>query len=151
MPHLLRRFVGHLRAKPLTEVEAGEVRERLGERLAELFFTMVPGDQRHAFDVYRRSGADEVVGVAALMHDVGKTVAPSGAIARSLATVASALGLPLRGSWATYRDHAAIGATMLEEAGADTFAIAFTRGHPGIPPAGIDAEAWERLASADDV
>lgn len=151
MRHLFRRFFGHIRAKPLTDAEAEVVRECLSDPLAKLFFKMVPADQRHAFDVYQRSGSDATIGVAALLHDIGKTAGPGGAFARSLATAASTVGLPLTASWATYRDHGEVGAKMLEAAGADAFAIAFTRGHPGRPPAGISTEAWERLAAADDV
>ncbi|MDA2978381.1 MAG: HD domain-containing protein [Actinomycetota bacterium] len=151
MPHLIRRFFGHIRARSLTESEAETVRKCLSDAMAKLFFTMVPADQRHAFDVYQRSGSESTTSTAALMHDIGKTVAPAGAFARSLATAASAVGMPLRGSWAKYRDHGEIGAKMLEEVGADSFAVAFTRGHPGKPPVGVSIEAWERLAAADDV
>lgn len=149
--HLARRFFGHVRAKPLTDDEAEAVRDRLDEQLASLFFTMVVPDQRHAFDVYERSGPDNSIAVAALMHDIGKSAAPLGAMARAFATLGSAIHIPLRGAWAMYRDHAAIGAAMLQEAGADPFAIAFAKGHPGAPPEGVDADAWWRLAAADHI
>ena len=149
--HLIKRFVGHLAATPLTPVEAEQVSLTLSESLADLFFTMTVADQRHAFDVYVRTGSDPQLAETALMHDIGKVAAPIGPISRSLVTVLSACHVPVEGSWAIYRDHGPIGAEMLAATGASEFTVTFTRTHPGPAPEGLDAELWMRLASADRI
>ncbi len=121
----------------------------LPEPLADLFFTMTVADQRHAFDVYLRTGGDPRLAEAALMHDIGKVAAPIGPLTRSFATVLAACHVPLTGSWAIYRDHGPIGAEMLAAVGASDFTVTFTRTHPDPPPAGINTDSWERLAQAD--
>lgn len=101
-------------------------------------------------EVAQRAG-DPAIVEAALLHDVGKSAAPIGAFARSLATVASALRIPVTGSWRLYRDHGEIGAAMLESAGANPLTVAFARFHPGPPPTGISTDRWHALEDADDI
>jgi len=149
--HLIKRFFGHLRAEPLRRDEVDEVSRLLSGPLADLFWGMGVADQRHAFEVYRRTGSDPQLAETALLHDVGKTDAPRGSVSRAVVTVLVACRIPVFGSWAVYRDHARIGADMLTGAGASTFTVAFTRTHPGVPVPGVDADAWERLAAADRV
>lgn len=156
LPHLVRRFIGHLGAVPLTPTEQAEVRSALDDdRLASLFFRQTPPDQRHALNVAQRfqdSMPDHGSGFrAALLHDVGKAATPAGAIGRSLATVVDELSMPLPGSWRTYRDHGPLGARALEEAGADELAVAFARHHPGEAPPSVDAAVWQALLDADDL
>jgi hypothetical protein len=88
---------------------------------------------------------------AALLHDIGKTGSDLGAFGRSFATIAGALGLASKRSWITYLHHGAIGADMLERAGASNLAVKFARSHPGPVPQGIAPEDWQALAEADDV
>ncbi len=147
--HLVRRFVGYLTARPLDASERDEVAGLLTSELAELFFEMQHQDQRHAVEVYRRVGSEELA-QAALLHDVGKSISGIGPINRSLATIAGALHLPLRASWHLYLDHGEIGADLLDQAGADHLTVSFARNHPGPVPQGIDAEAWDRLTRADE-
>jgi hypothetical protein len=151
--HLVRRFFGHVRARPLGPREQATVRKRLEPALADWFFRQHPADQRHAWDVAERTAArrphDAVAIVAALMHDIGKVDAGLGAVSRSLATIAGALRLPLRGRWLRYREHGRRGAEILEGCNADDLVVAFARHHPGPAPAGIDPVAWADLASAD--
>lgn len=156
LPHLARRFFGHLGAASLTPSEQAAVRSALDEeRLASLFFRQTAPDQRHALRVaqrFREMMPDHRSGFrAALLHDVGKAEAPAGAIGRSLATVADELSIPLPGSWRTYRDHGPLGAEALEAAGADDLAVAFARHHPGPVPPSVDAGVWQALLEADDV
>ena len=84
------------------------MRDRLSAPLAAWFFRQHPADQRHAWIVAARVTAsrpeDHAAVVAALMHDVGKIDAGLGALTRSLATVADALHIPLRGRWKRYRE-----------------------------------------------
>lgn len=150
MLHLARRFFGYLRSTPPTPGELDTVRTQLSAELYPLFVAMNAQDQRHAMEVAQRAG-DPAIVEAALLHDVGKSAAPIGAFARSLATVASALRIPVTGSWRLYREHGEIGAAMLESAGANPLTVAFARFHPGPPPTGISTDRWHALEDADDI
>lgn len=149
--HLVRRFFGYLSAQPLTPTEQALVARMLSPDLHRLFTGQPPQDQRHALDVATRTThrSAEVL-EAALTHDVGKSVAHLGPFGRSGATLWSFTPFPVTGRWHTYLAHGAIGAEMLERAGATEFAVAFARDHPGPVPPGIEPAAWEALASADD-
>jgi hypothetical protein len=152
--HLIRRFFGYLRAAPLTPHEQDLVADALAPRLSALFYRQPTPDQRHAFEVALRVKdtlpADADAFTAALLHDVGKTTASLGPVARSLATVLAALGLPMSSRWASYRDHGRLGAEALRAAGAPDLAVAFSRHHPGPVPDGVDATVWHALEAADD-
>jgi hypothetical protein len=147
--HLVKRFFGYLVAHPLTDEERAEIAGMLPTPLATLFFGMQPQDQRHAYEVYLRSGGGHLT-QAALLHDVGKSVARIGPISRSLATLSAGISLPVRGNWVLYLDHGRIGADLLEQSGADALAVAFTRHHPGPTPPGIDQADWQTLTEADE-
>lgn len=148
--HLVRRFFGHLTARPLGPSEQAIVRSHLDGDCAALFFSQQHQDQRHAFAVASAVGFRAELAETALLHDVGKTASRLGAFARSLATILGALRLPMPTRWRVYLDHGVIGATMLESAGASAFTIAFSAHHPGVPPEGIDHTLWDTLADADD-
>ena len=150
--HLIGRFFGFLRARPLTPAEQGEVAAHLGPSLAPLFFTQRPEDQRHALEVARLADpalVDHDLVEAALLHDIGKAGLGLGAIARSAATIWARLRLPVSGSWQAYVQHGSRGADILVSSGASPLAVAFARHHPGAVPDGIDPDRWEALASAD--
>lgn len=151
MFHLIRRFFGHLTAKPLNEAEFQAVAGALPDGLLQLFDTMSVADKRHSLDVWDRTGRDPALAEAALLHDVGKTGGIKGAVPRSVATVLGAMRVPMHGRWAIYRDHGPIGADLLTVHGATELAIGFARHHPDHPPAGYDAAAWNRLLAADDI
>lgn len=148
--HLVRRFVGYLGASAPTDEELESVRGELSPELFTLFQTMTHQDQRHSIDVASRVEGQELT-EAALLHDVGKSVAPLGAIARSIATILNAVSFPVSGSWGLYLRHGEIGASMLEDADASTIAVAFARFHPGPPPPGIAHDDWVALEEADDL
>jgi hypothetical protein len=80
----------------------------------------------------------------ALMHDVGKIDSGLGTFGRVVATVMPARWA--RGRIARYRDHEAIGATMLARAGSDPLTIALVARTDGTP-----ADLVAALAAADDV
>ncbi len=149
MFHLARRFFGYVTSNPPTPDELDAVRTQLGTDLFNLFIIMNPQDQRHAIEVAGRIEDDALV-EAALLHDVGKSASHVGAVGRSFATIASAISIPVSGSWDLYLDHGEIGASMLETAGADTITIAFARFHPGPPPPDVSAVQWHALEEADD-
>jgi hypothetical protein len=156
LPHLSRRFFGHLTAAPLTPSEQSHVRAALDDdRLSDLFFAQGPADQRHAYDVAQRFAEalpDHAAGIkAALLHDVGKRSSSVGAIGRSLATLADVFSLPMPAAWRAYRDHGPRGADDLAAAGAEPLAVAFARHHPQPAPAGFDHDVWRALLEADDL
>lgn len=151
--HLVERFFGHLGAQPPGPHDQQFVRDHLSETCAEIFWTQSPADQRHAVIVARRIerglGDDRAAIEAALLHDVGKRAASEGAISRSIATVLDAFGLPMTGRMRIYREHGARGASVLQEAGCGSLAVAFARHHPAGPPDGIDPAQWHALLEAD--
>lgn len=150
MFHLARRFIGYVTSKPPTAAELATVRSQLGAGFFDLFAMMSPQDQRHAIQVAARVGDDTLL-EAALLHDIGKSVAHVGPVGRSCATIAGALSISVSGSWDLYLDHGAIGASMLETAGAEEITIAFARFHPGPPPPGVSPRQWRALGDADDI
>lgn len=150
MPHLVRRFFGFLRARPLTPSEQDSVSEALTAPLASMFFRQRPEDQRHALDVASRVGDRSDLVEAALLHDVGKSATDLGVVGRSAATLWSVTGLGMPTRWRRYLDHGRLGAAMLEDAGAGPVAVAFTRHHPGPPPPEVDPDDWRTLSEADD-
>ena len=150
MRHLVHRFFGFIRARPLTPREQMAVTTSLPAPLHGLFYAQAHEDQRHAFDVASRVGERPDLVVAALMHDVGKSVTRLGAVSRSAATTWAWTGLPVWGRWRTYLRHGPIGAAMLADAGAPMLAVAFAGQHPGPVPFGIDDGDWWLLAAADE-
>mgnify|MGYP002336009748 CR=1 FL=1 len=134
--------------------------EHLGEGEHELWARMSGPDRRHAVGVARTvaatvEGAQPWVRAAALLHDVGKVDSQLSTIARVPATVA---GLVARerasegeGRVARYLRHDAIGADLLERAGADPRAVAWAREHH-LPPDRwtVPRRAGEALKAADD-
>jgi hypothetical protein len=147
--HLVKRFFGYLTAQTLTDTEREHIAGVLPTELATLFFGMQPQDQRHAYDVYVRSGGGRLT-QASLLHDVGKSVSRIGPLGRSFATISRAVGIPTKGRWQLYVEHGPIGAELLHEAGADALAVSFTRNHPGPPPSGVDPRDWDTLTEADE-
>jgi hypothetical protein len=136
------------------------VAEQLGEGEHELWARMSGPDRRHAVGVARavastpESGQPWVL-AAALLHDVGKVDSQLSTVARVPATV---VGLVARervargdGRLARYLRHDAIGADLLERAGADPRTVAWAREHH-LPPERwtVPRRAGEVLKAADD-
>ena len=84
MFHLARRLFGYVASRAPTHDELDAVRTQLSPELFDLFVTMNHQDQRHGIQVATRV-SDTDLTEAALLHDVGKAVAPLGAIGRSVA------------------------------------------------------------------
>jgi hypothetical protein len=151
--HLVGRFFGHLRAEAPGPEDQQFVHDHLRDACAGVFWTQGPADQHHAVTVARRVelllGDDEEAIEAALLHDVGKRTANTGAITRSIATVLDAARLPMTVRMRAYRDHGAHGAVALQEAGCGSLAVAFAREHPAGPPDGVDPVRWDVLLEAD--
>lgn len=146
--HRLSQFFHYLGNRALTPDEQAEVQARLGPQLAALFALMTPGEQAHSLRVLRAMAAQAngqalPAGVvqAALLHDVGKTRAPVGLLGRVAVVLAGKLlpaqsarwgqGAPhgWRRPFVTAAQHAAWGADLCAEAGADPLAVALVRRH----------------------
>ncbi len=122
-----------------------------GPHEATAFFAQAAADQRHGYAsaqvaVAAAPGRRDLVR-AALLHDIGKRHAALGPTARSAASVAIRLGLPLPARWKLYRDHGSLSAAEL--AGAEPIVIEFARHHHGSRPSSIPADDWDLLVRAD--
>ena len=151
MLHLIKRFFGHLTARPLTPAEHARIAGVLPPELLAIFDAMHHPDQRHSYTVWVRADARPDLAQAALLHDVGKIDGPKGAVTRSIATVLIHLRLPLPGGWTIYRDHGPIGSEVLSRHGADPLAIVFAELHPSPAPQGVEEADWNLLLQADDI
>ena len=160
--HLVRRFLGSLSPVPLKADDQGWVTARLlpGER--QLWQRMSRADQKHSVGVARTvargSGADRAVVAAALLHDVGKVEADLGTVGRAVATLVGRRSGArwrdepgIRGRIGCYLHHDAIGAALLEDAGADPLTVAWAREHHRPEDAWtVPVEVGRALRDADD-
>lgn len=134
--HLVRRFVGSLAPRRLSEEEATWVASHLEPAEAELWGRMGAADRRHALGVARRAeaalGAEATrpVMAAALLHDVGKVESGLGTYGRVMATLSARVaGRDMAEAWSQtrgmtrriglYLRHEALGADLLRLAGSD--------------------------------
>ncbi|HEU5114051.1 MAG TPA: hypothetical protein VFU96_12100 [Acidimicrobiia bacterium] len=150
--HLTRRFFDVLFATPLDSGERAAIEGWLDSGQAWAFFSQSDPDQRHGYHaalVTIAAGADLEVIRAALLHDVGKRHARLGVLARSVASVAIRLGLPLTTRWRLYRDHGEVAATELAGLGCHGLIVDFARDHHGERPSGIPTSTWDLLQLAD--
>lgn len=152
--HLVRRFFSVASAAPLTQHERAWMDPFLDrEDLRQLFDAQPVADQRHAFDGARAvaasfAGRADLVR-AALLHDIGKRHARLGLIGRSLATVAAAMRIPVRGGMAAYTAHGSVGAQELASVGAEPLVVDFARYHHGKRPGSISKPDWDALIDVD--
>lgn len=131
---------------------------------AELFDVMDGRDQVHSIVVARRvaeSSGDQRVIAAALLHDVGKSVAGYGVIGRVMATMLGVLGgarlasrwneVPgWRGRMASSLAYPEIGRRLLVEAGSDPLVSTWAAEHHWSPDRWtLPAEIARPLAAAD--
>jgi hypothetical protein len=139
--HLVRRFLGSLSPAPLAEEDDRWATSQLGPGERRLWQQMSRADRKHSVGVARRVAArvgetDRAALAAALLHDVGKLEAGLGTFGRVAATL---VGRERGGRWreasgvkgriGRYLHHDAIGAALLEEAGADPLTVAWAREH----------------------
>ena len=98
----IRQFRDALRARP-SEQDLDEVRLILNPSEMELFQMMQPSEQAHSIKVMRRLQAQNVVEqdllIAALLHDVGKSLSPLHAWDRVLIVLVGALSPGLLARW----------------------------------------------------
>lgn len=151
--HLAARFFDTAAARPPTPDE----RERIDGWLmagpeSEAFWEQQVADQRHGLEaaeiVVAAGGRREMIR-AALLHDVGKRHSRLGVVGRVLASIALRFHLPVRGRWAVYRDHGAVGAADLASWGAEPLVVAYAGRHHQERPATVAPGDWDLLVRAD--
>ncbi len=148
--HLSRRFFGSLRPGGPTGTDLEWVTSILSEPELDLWRGLSGPDRRHSAAVARRverslghEASTEVL-AAALLHDVGKSVAGLRTYGRVIATVsAAAAGRDMAHQWSRgrgfvrrvglYLRHDELGAELLDLAGSDPTVVAWAREHH-LPP-----------------
>ena len=165
--HLVRRFLGSLSPRPLAARDQAWATALLAPGERQLWQRMSLADRKHSVLVARRVAADTVHAVgeparavlaAALLHDVGKVEADLGTFGRVAATLvgrrraAGWVDRPGgRGRVAAYLRHDAVGAELLERAGADPLTVAWAREHHRPEHDWtVPVEAGRALRAADD-
>jgi hypothetical protein len=113
--HLTKRTWSSYRAKPLGAEEQQEVSAILLEAERELWNVFPVEDQRHSFVVMKRfqvrlPTANHAQLRAALLHDIGKIVAPLSTTMRVIATFVG----PRTATFRAYHDHEQLGLQILE-------------------------------------
>ena len=143
--HLAKRFVLNLVPSQVHEIERQWVQSILSQDEFALWSNMMVQDRRHSVMVGRRfvkhrpnALNSEIAG--ALLHDVGKSAARLGTLARVLATLVG----PRTSRFRQYHDHEAIGAAMLRSINSDELTISMVEGS-------CAAELKEALIKADDI
>lgn len=166
--HRARRFFSSLRPGGPSGADEAWAQAKLLPRELDLWRKMSGPDRRHAVAVARR--ADEALGdaasrpvlAAALLHDVGKTVADLRTYGRVIATLSGSFtdadthAMWVQGRGFTrkvglYLTYPALGADLLTLAGSDELTVAWAREHHEPPEQwSIPREIGEVLAEADD-
>ena len=127
------------------EIERQWVQSVLSPSEFDVWNNMMVQDRRHSVMVGRRfvmyrptATQSEIAG--ALLHDVGKSVARLGTLARVIATLVG----PRTSRFRQYHDHESIGATMLRSIGSDKLTISMVGGT-------CVGELRQALSRADDI
>ena len=161
--HLVARFAGSLRPRPLTASDLEFVRDTLSPAELGVWEHLGPADRVESVATARAAraalGADAEPRwlAAALLHDVGKTETRLGPFGRSTATVIAAVrGHRRVRGWdnavGRYVNHDDLGEERLAAAGARPEAVIWARTHhrPDLwPGTGIPLEVCALLAEAD--
>jgi len=158
--HRVGQFWRHASAR-VTPEERVTAETVLGPNLAPLFLRLPVNDQRHGLDVLHTVTQLEgrpslLLQQAALLHDVGKAGARFSVVDRSLTVFLEAVAPGMLRSmlaarpafaqrFASYRDHARIGAERLHALGADELAAIVAEHHATNPA----SEVTRRLKRAD--
>lgn len=153
IPHLVRRFVDGLRSGAPSAEDERWARTVAGPG-ADLWSAQADRDRRHTLAVARAVDGPTTpswVLRAALLHDVGKTLAAIGVFGRACATVLELLRISsVPGRLGRYLDYPVLGAQLLAEAGLESEVVRWAAEHHAPPRAWTVPVTWaERLAAAD--
>lgn len=152
MIHLARRFFQSILGRGPDAAEEAWLVGLLTEGEAALYRQMSMPDRCHALRAAKSPVlVDDAQRVAAALHDVGKTPAGLGTLARVAATAAGAVAPSLlRGRWALYDAHPRVGAEMLRNAGSAEMTVVWAQEHHLDPDqCSLGPDAAETLAAAD--
>ncbi len=161
--HLAGRFVTSLRPRAVDDADRVWVQLVLTPSELAVWETLGRADRAESVAVARRTAqalgpdADHRWLAAALLHDVGKTDAGLGTVARAGATIVAGIvshGRARRwpNRFGRYIAHDDVGAARLSAAGARPEAVAWAGAHHRSeqwPRTGIPADICEILATAD--
>ena len=143
--HLAKRFVLSLVPSQVQEIERQWVHSVLTPGEFDLWNKMMAQDRQHSVLVGRRfvkyqptDTQSEIAG--ALLHEVGKSAAHLGTLARVVATLVG----PRTSRFRQYHDHEAIGAAMLRSIGSNDLTISMVEGS-------CEGELRQALNRADDI
>ncbi len=173
--HRARRFMRSITASAPSEADTAWAESHLNEHERRLFARMPAVDRSHSIGVARgveahldrvslRAGdpAAEWLLVAALTHDVGKSVAGLGTYGRVMATLSEAVGgSSMARVWADrrgmtrkiglYLQYPELGAEMLAVAGSDERVVAWAAQHHEPEDRWtVPVDAGRLLSAADD-
>lgn len=139
--HRVRQFFGALRPR-VDEAERADAYRHLNPAQRAVFESMMPRDQQHGIDVYRRvrvasSGEDAALFAAALLHDCGKGevrlwqrvahVLLAAAAPWLLRRIASERGAGWRRAFWRLAHHPSLGAAIVAGTGADAEVVRLVR------------------------
>lgn len=161
--HLVARFFGSLRPRPLTANDVGLVERTLTPAELACWQRLGLADRAESVATARAAmaelgaGADDRWVAAALLHDVGKTATRLGPFRRAGATtIAIAVGERRVRRWSNsigrYVDHDEEGARLLDRAGARREAVEWAAIHHRSalwPGSTVPVEICRLLAAAD--
>ena len=133
MLHLAKRFFGSLAKREISDADRDWITSILSIKELELWSCQMIVDRAHSLQIARRfvglmpdATRDEIA--AALSHDVGKSVARLGVVARVVATILPARISRINRRFAAYREHEKIGAEMLRAIGSSEVTVALVEG-----------------------
>jgi putative nucleotidyltransferase with HDIG domain len=161
--HLVRRFAGSVRPRPLDAADLSFVRDALRPEELACWERLGRADRAESVATARATiavlgpDADARWVAAALLHDVGKAETALGPVGRSSMTVAAAIaGHDRARRWhntaGRYVNHDELGAERLRAAGVRTEAAEWAAAHhrpERWPATGIPPEICAILAAAD--
>lgn len=144
--HLVKRFFGSLRPGGPSKADDAWLRAHLTPAEIKLWDRMANPDRRHAVGVARRVESElgeavtDPILAAALLHDVGKSVAHLRTYGRVVATLsAKVAGYDMAVAWSEtrgftrrvglYLEHPRLGGDMLALADSDPLTVAWAREH----------------------